>query len=239
MNKKLKKALKSAFCAPKPTRKLEFLNSLYYPKATYLEFCLSQIGYIRKRFWCLSILSLVVLVAISLNLKQDYEVVGILSAILPLLTLISITEIRKSISFNMAELEMSCKYNFGKITLIRLSSIAVCHFVILSLALLIFKNQSQYGMIRYSLYAVTPFLLSSYLSFWVTNHIKSKDTLYVCSGVTAFISISVIVMSSGVTAIYEGNYTMLWGVAFITIAALLIKEIYFLLTERTEQWSLA
>lgn len=237
MNKNFKKALKSTFDAPKPTRKLEFLNSLSYPKATNLEFCLSQIIYIRKRFWCLSILLLIGMVVVSLGQKQGKEIVGILSAILPFLTLISIIEISKSMSFNMAELEMSCKYNLSKIILIKLSTIGTFHLIILFLSLLIFKDKSQYGMFRYSLYAVTPFLLSSYLSFWVTNHIKSKDIPYICSGVTIFISIAMLAMGSNSIAIYAENCTLFWSMAFIAITVLLIKEIYFLLTERKEQWS--
>lgn len=239
MNKKLKKALKSTFDAPKPTRKLEFLSSMSYPKTTNLEFCLSQIGYIRKRFWCLSILLLICMVVISLSLKRGKEIVGVLSAVLPLLTLTAITEISKSVSFNMTELEISCKYNLGKITLIKLSTIGMFHLVILFLSLIIFKDSSQYGIFRYCLYAVTPFLLSSYLSFWVTNHIKSKDALYVCSGITTFISIAVFAMNSNFTVIYARNNTLLWSMAFIMSTVLLIKEIYFLLTERNGQWNFA
>lgn len=239
MNKKLKKALKSTFVAPKPTKKSEFLNSLPYPKATNLEFYLSQIRYIRKRFWCLSVLLLIGMTVFSLNFVQGEEIVGVLSAVLPLLTLLGITEISKSMSYNMTELEMSCKYNLGKITLIRLSIIGVFHLAILLLSLLLFKNQSQYGLLRYSLYAVTPFLLSSYISFWVANRMKSKDTLYICSGVTAFISMAMFAMSSNFTVIYGRDYALFWSMAFIAIAVLLTKEIYFLLTERDEQWNFA
>lgn len=239
MNRKLKKALKMTFNAPESTKKSEFLNSLPYPKTTNFEFYFSQIGYISKRFWCLSVILLIIMAAFSLRFKQGKEIVGILSAALPLLTLTGITEISKSVSFNMTELEMSCKYNLSKITLLRLSAIGTFHFVILLLSLLIFKNQSQYGIFRYALYAVTPFLLSSYLSFWMTNHLKSKETLYICTGITAFISLAVFIMSSNLTVIYKGNYTLFWGMAFIAISVLLMKEIYFLMMGGNEQWNFA
>lgn len=239
MNRNFKKALKVAFDAPKPTRKLEFLNSLPYPKATNLEFWLSQISYIRKRFWCLSALLFIGMVVLSLSFKSGKEIVSIVSATLPLLALTGITEINKSVSFQMTELEMSCKYNLGKITLIRLSTIGAVHLVILLLSLLLFKDQSQYELFRYALYTVTPFLLSSYLSFWITNHLKLKDSLYICSGVTALISSAVLLMHSNFTVIFATNYTRYWSIAFIALAILLMKELYFLLTERNEQWNFA
>jgi len=103
--------------------------------------------------------------------------------------------------------------------------------------MLIFKEQTQYGLFRYALYTVTPFLLSSYLSFWMTNHIKSKDTVYICSGVTMLISLAVLTIDINFAIIYAANYTLLWGMAFVAIATLLTKEIYFFLTERNTQWN--
>lgn len=177
------------------------------------------------------------MVTFSTTLKQGKEIVGLLSAVLPLLTLTGISEINKSLSYNMSELEMSCKYNLDRITLIRLSVIGAFHFVILLLSMLIFKEQTQYGLFRYALYIVTPFLLSSYLSFWMTNHIKSKDTVYICSGVTMLISLAVLTIDINFAIIYAANYTLLWGMAFVAIATLLTKEIYFFLTERNTQWN--
>ncbi len=237
MNKKLKKVLKSSFDAPPSTKKNEFLYTLPHARTTNFEFFLSQMGYIRKRFWSLSILLFIGMITLSLNLQQAKEMVGILSASLPLLTLIGITEINKSLSYNMTELEMSCKYNISKITLMRLLGIGVFHISILLLLLLLFKDQSQYNGFRYAVYSITPFLLTSYLSFWVANHIRLKDSLYICSGITSSISIVAFLMSTESTLFYSKNYTVLWSIGFIVTAVLLIKEIYFFLTERSLQWS--
>ena len=239
MNSKMKTILKSAFNVPQPTRKEEFLNSLSYPKATTYEFFLSQLWYIRKRFWCLSLLLFVGMTIFSTQLKHGSEIICFISTVLPLLTLLTITEIGKSMSFHMGELEDSCRFNLSKITLIRLSIIGFFHFVILLLVLFIFKDNSQYGLLRYALYAVTPFLLSSYLSFWITNHFRTKDATYICGGVTIFISLLIFMLNSNHTVLYNPDYTIIWAVAFIIIFILLIKEIYFLLNERIGQWNFA
>lgn len=239
MNRKMKHVLKSAFHAPQPTGKEAFLNSLPYPKSTTYEFFLSQLGYIRKRFWCLSLLLFAGMTLFSTRLKHGSEIICFISTVLPLLTLLTITEIGKSMSFHMGELEDSCRFNLSKITLIRLSIISFFHFLILLLVLFIFKDHSQYGLLRYALYAVTPFLLSSYLSFWITNHLKAKDTAYICGGVTIFISLSVFMLHSNYAELYSQNYTILWAAAFVVISILLIKELYFLMNERIRQWNFA
>lgn len=237
MNRKLKQALTLAFQAPAPSGKTEFLSRLPYPKATGLEFFLSQIKYIRKRFWCLSVLVLVALTVCSAAFYQGQEIVGILSALLPLLTLASLSELHKSVSFQMAELESSCKYNLEKVTLIRLCVLDSFHLSILLLCLFFFKSQSQYNLLRYAVYAVTPFLLSSYLSFWMTNHLSSKHTLTLCSGITLILS--GILSQTNPVVIFSEHYTVVWCIAFLLFGGLLCKELYFFLTERSKQWNFA
>lgn len=237
LRKILRKALSTAFDAPEPSRKVEFLYNLQYPKATNFELYLSQIGYIRKRFWFLSVLLMIGMILLSFQFEQGEDIVSLLSALLPLLTITGITEISKSISNNMEELEMSCKYNLGIITLIRLLVIGVFHFSILLLSLFLFKDQSGYDLFPYALYVISPFILSCYLSLWFTNHLKSKDTIYICSGVTIFISIITFIMHLNLTVIFKGAYVLYWVMAFIGITVLLIKEIYFLLNKKTEEWN--
>lgn len=239
MNRKLKKELKSVFAVPEPTRKTEFLNTLGYPKATNFEFYLSQLAYIHKRFWCLSVLLMIGLLVLAQKMGQEKEIVGLVSAVLPLLTLTGINEISKSFSYHMTELEMSCKYNLNKLTLIRLTVIGVFHISLCIVLLLFCKDQTRYGAVRYALYAITPFFLSSYVSLWMINHLKSKETLTVCRGVTVFISFAVYILSRDFTLIYKKNYTTIWAVAFLMVTMLLIKEMYRLLKERNEQWRFA
>lgn len=239
MNRKLKKALKTALDAPEPTRKESFINSLPAPKTTNVEFCLSQLGYIRKRFWLLSILLLVGIYVLITNSIKGREIAGFVSACLPLLTLLGLSEIKKSDTFNMNELEMSCKYDLSKIMLFRLTVIGMFHIVLLLISCLLFKEYSQFETIRYMIYTITPFLLSSFLSLWIINHTASKDSLYICSGVTIFVSLSMVLLNLGNMRIYADHYVAVWQIVFLVILILLIKEIHHLLIERIESWNFA
>lgn len=238
MNRNMKKALKTALDAPKPSRKESFINSLPAPKTTTLQFCLSQMGYIRKRFWFLSIL-LLFAIYVFITHSVNREIAGFVSACLPLLTLIGFSEIKKSDTFNMNELEMSCKYDLSKIMLFRLSVIGMFHILLLLISCLLFKEYSQYETIRYMIYTMTPFLFSSFLSFWIINHTASKDSLYICSAVTIFVSLSMVLLNLGNMRIYADHYVSIWQISFLVILILLIKEIHHLLIERIESWNFA
>lgn len=56
LKKALKNELKHAFDTPPPARRDEFLDRLEYPRAGRVDLVISQMGYIRKRFWVLSVL---------------------------------------------------------------------------------------------------------------------------------------------------------------------------------------
>ncbi len=240
MNKKveLENKLVLTYEIPKPIQKADFLSSLPYKKPSFLKFVFSQLGYIRKRFWVLSILILVLLNFYYLNIQLGKEVVGLLSATIPLFTLLSMSEIYKSNMYNMGELEASCKYDLGRITLIRLSIIGTFQFILILGLLIIFKNKTQFGNLRFIIYTMTPYLLTTYISLCIANYYKSKDSLYVCSGVTIMIS-SLVYICNFNTQIYSNNYLVTWGVTFFIVILLIAKEVYNLLNKRGGLWNLA
>lgn len=225
MNRRLHKQLKMAFQAPSPTHKKEFIRQLPYPKASLIETLISQVGYIRKQFWLLSILLLGCLLALLGLTDYDYETMMLLSAGMPLFTLMSIVEMSRSSSFNMDELEMSCKYNLTKVTLIRLSAMGSFYFFIFLVLAATLGRLTEYSFLRAMVYIMTPFLLSSNVSMWIINHLKIKDTIYLCGGVTGFISIAVFAFTGKQRVIYEGNYVIIWASLCLVLILCLVVEI--------------
>lgn len=234
MSRKFKEQLKIAFEAPSPTRKSEFLTNLSYPKASIFETLRNQMGYIRKRFWCLSLLIMIGLLGALIFMDYGHEKIALLSSVMPLFTIIGVSEISKSTLYNMDELEMSCKYNLQKVTLLRLSVIGSFYFVIFLVLAFAFIGKSQFGILRSALYGMTPFLLSSYLSIWVINHLKTKEMLYVCGGVTAFVSMLVFTITTNWPVIYASTYTLSWSILFIVLAIVFYQEIRNLIKQTEE-----
>lgn len=236
MNKKLKRDISDAFNAPSPERKSEFLYNLHYPKSTPVQFFLSQILFIRKRFWALSI-AIVMFIIFTANVSQLADTVCVISPLVPLLTILGVSEMRKSFSYNMCELEESCRYNLSKIILIRLSFIATFHFIAILIIILLLSGQSHYGVMRYLLYSLTPFMLSSYLSLLATKFAKSNDTTYICGAVSVIVCVLMIFLNDHNEILYSENILILWLITFAVLLILVLKEIYMLVKERTKQWN--
>lgn len=239
MNREIKKTLKETLNVEEPTRRNEFLDTLDYTLTKKYKNFVSQVRYISKRFWVMSFLISVVIFIIYKKFDVNVEVVGVISSFVPFLVLVGVNEINKSVAFNMAELENSCRYDFNTVTLIRLTIIGVFHFILLAVILMFFRGESQYGLFRYVLYSITPFTLSAYASFFVISHLKIKDSIYICSLVTIFIAVFVLILNIEFTEVYDVRYVWVWCVVSIAVMGLLSKEIYNIANERVVQWSLA
>jgi hypothetical protein len=238
MRYNLKKELKSAFDAPIPSRKDQFINQLDYPKSSRLDFIKSQIGYIRKRVW---ILSLLLFVGTLLGLyfsKAPFSMIWVVSSVLPFISLVSINEISRSITYNMDELEMSCKYNLLEVSLIRLGILGVTNLAVLIGILLLFMGKTDFGIIRLGLHLLTPYLLNCYGTLFAVNRLKSRETTYICGGVTAFVSILNTLLITRINEVYTESYGLFWVVSFIVLAVLSANEIVRLFKRMEElQWN--
>lgn len=238
MDRKLREALGQTFTPPPPQSKDSFIHTINYPKASFTEVFLSQIGFIRKRVWIGFALLLVSAFTITNYAQLSSEVVSILSAMLPVFSLLAITEIYKSTAHNMAEMELACKYNLLKITLMRLSILGLAGFIIL-LVYVSLANGNDYGAFRNLIYLSVPYLISTNLSLVAISKFKSKETSYVCSAVSLGVSASIIALTSSYEFIYRVNYTFVWAISFAFLLILLgVNLVKFKTSQEELQWNL-
>ena len=102
MNRELKKQIAKAFDAPTPGRKVQFIHSLPRPHISTKTFICSQIPFIKKSVWLMSILILLP-VAWAASFASE-NTVWIVSAFTPFLALLLIAESTKSAIYGMNEL---------------------------------------------------------------------------------------------------------------------------------------
>ncbi|RSK26254.1 hypothetical protein EJF36_04940 [Bacillus sp. HMF5848] len=241
MNRKLKIELKSAFHTPTPKRKDEFLKNLDFPKTSNLDFIYNQVFYIRKRVWISS--SLILIGALlSLYLLTDinsFSVLWSISSILPFIALLFITEVARSKSYNMAELEMSCKYNLLNIILVRLGILSGIHLVTFTILILALFEKMEYGLIRVGIYLLVPFLLTCVLSLLVLNHFKTREVTYICGGISCFVSISSSIISVSNVSLFADQLFYVWGIAFcILLVAVAIQTVKYIKKLEELAWNL-
>ena len=242
MNRKLKEGLQAAFDAPPPKRKNGFLLSLNFPKTNRLDFMAAQAGYIRKRVWVIALLSSALALLVP-RLQPDESALGaiwIASSFLPFIALAGITEIARSASYNMAELEMSCRYTLSDIVLARLLILGCANMAVFAAVMASLRMLGNIEMPRLGAYLLVPFLLTSALSLFVLNRLRSKESVYICGGISCFVSILNALLSSQYRTAFSGEYTAFWGAAVFVLLLWTSGEIIKLIRKTEEyQWNLS
>lgn len=242
MNRNLKNAIKDTYSIPKPTRKDEFLKTLDYPKTNFKSFFIYQISYIRKRVFVISttIMFGILLFLYSSNIcNNNLKTIWVISSALPFIALLSFIEISRSASYNMVELEKSCKYNLSDILLSKMCILGIFNFMLFSLLIITVQDKTTYNMFRLILYVFAPFLLTCMLSLITLNFIKSKDSTYICGVISCFVSIINSIIINLYQVAYEDKYVYLW---FIMCLSFLVAIIFLIniFVKKTEElnWNL-
>lgn len=238
MDKKLKTALKQSFTPPLAQSKEQFINSISYPKASFSEVVISQISFIRKRIWFSFMLSVCFAFFYTQFINVPEHIVAGVSAILPFFSLCTVTEIYKSAACNMEEMELACKYNLTKIMLMRIGILGTVSFIMLVLLTLI-VGKNEFGMFRNIIYIGVPYLLSNYLSLLIISRFRSKETIYVCGGISGAVSMLIILASVNYQFIYTIDFSPIWITLFIVLVCLLSYSlIRFIKLQEEMQWNL-
>lgn len=240
MSKKLKETLKTAFDAPMPIRKSEFLLSVNFPKSTRFDFLLAQIGYIRKRVWIVALLAIIpaLMILFSGITENVLGLVWVVSSLLPFIALMGITEIARSASHNMAELEISCKYSFSHVILARLGIIGFTNMIMFTVVIASFRMVGGVDVLRLGTYLFVPFLLTCSLSLFALNRLRSKESAYICGGISCFVSICNAFISNQYRSALSNEYMMFWVIAFCVLLIWTVGEIIKLIRKTEEyQWN--
>lgn len=235
MKKELKQYITYSFDAPKPLHKDEFIRTLNYPKTRWYDFITSQISFIRKRIWFISIILFVTayLLVIQLPLEQ-LELLWIVSAFLPFLAMMTVSETIRSSVFGLAELEMTTRYSLRSVLLARIGILGAGNLVLLLLVIPLLAGKIELGFVKTGVYLLVPYLLASFLSYSLVNRIRSNDLTYYCVGIAAIISCCGLIFGRIWYVIYEQQYFIFWIATLTVLIAIIPREIYKLIKNSEE-----
>ena len=243
MNKLLKNQIKTAFFPPPAEKKAGFLKDLPYPKSSLKNFLAMQLRYIRKRVWLTyGFVLLSGLVAgflwPSLGwIANETQFVWVISALLPVVTLSTIGELYRADFFQMAELEMSCKYNLSQIIMAKLTIFGLCNVVILPILIGLCYYRSSFGLLQVVLYLIVPYLLSCVGSMMILRRWRSKEGIYSCAVLTFFIGVFPFIVKK---VAYEPEQVPMWIGACLLCLGCMAVQVKNNIKEHQEavQWNL-
>lgn len=244
MNKQWKKALRDAFEAPAPRDKERFLQTLRYPKITSRDFFFSQLGYIRKRVWVFALMTVLLGWVVSFSTpaasywRAEADALWIISAILPLMALLTTTELFRSAFHRMAELEMGCRFSLPQIILARTAILGAANFVLLALVLAFVNHVTPIGLMRTALYLLVPYLMTCGVCFWILNRWHGRESLPACAAAACIISLADAVFSNTTQLFYAETSFIYWIGLFAASILVVARQLTHVLKQTEERtWS--
>lgn len=195
----LKKELGEAFTPPEPKDRDRFLAAIPYPKLTYSEFILSQLGYIRKRIWFASAAIMLAAAGTVCALPESgMTLVWFLSALVPFLAALTAAEISRSDIFGMSEIESACRFAVPQITAARMLILGVCNFIVIAVLTALSGIHTPLGFARSALYIFTPYIAVNGLSLWIFGRVRGHDGVYLSAAAALAVSLAGIIIFRGI-----------------------------------------
>lgn len=235
--RQLKKELKQLFPAPSPQGKEEFLNKLLAPRGCLPEAILVQIGYIHKSVWALSVL----LAAVALFLGNQFQEWGAfarlrcLSAAMPLLAVLAVSETFRSSIYGMAELEMASKHNLPQVMLVRMGVLAGVDALIVVLGLAFLVQDGGIGAARGAVYLLVPWLCACVLGIQVERYARGREGVWYCGICGCFLCGAGLAGGEYQKFVYSSGKFYLWVFALLASVVLLARQVWQI-SHRVEEW---
>lgn len=191
-----------------------------------------QLQYISKEYWSGQAL----LAAAAILLFTQYGVVPDkmqeyligASMLAALMGLVSVFEISRSLSWNMAELEQSCFLNLGQIWSIKMLISGAIDLCILTVMIFSVADKMKYSIFAVCLYILVPFVVSNvcYLFFVSAGRNSGRKWIQIILAVFLCIGSAI---PAVIPRVYRTVYLPVWTAVFLIGTILLAIEIYALL----------
>ena len=223
MNRKLKNEIAKAFDAPAPREKFHFIHSLPRPHIRTRTFVFCQIPFIRKGIWLLS--ALILVPALWGASCANENTVWIVSAFIPFLALLLITESAKSTAYGMNELEMASRFSLKSVVLARLSILGIFNFSLFCILIPICSTDGI-SLLQTGIYLFVPYLLTANISLYLVRHFRNKEVIYGCMAAAVLVSGTNISLHYMAGFLFQSNSLVWWAVTALLLFAIAAKELY-------------
>lgn len=191
----LKKEIYKACEPPEPKGRDSFLAAIPYPKLTYPEFVLSQVCYIRKRVWLVSVIILLAGIGtVCIVPESSMMLVWVISALIPLLAVLTAAEISRSDIFGMSEIEAGCRFALPQVMGARMIILGICNFAVIAAATVILGIFSPFGIAKSALYILTPYVSVNGISLAIFSRVRGQDGVYLSAAAALAISLAGVIL---------------------------------------------
>lgn len=226
MNRYLKKKIKKAFEVPIPDGQVkeQFLRTLPQPHIGMWQFILTQTAYLRK--WVLLLSVMILLPALMGVHHINKNNLWNISALIPFLALLAVTENTRSTMYGMYEFEMSSRFSLKSVLLARMSVLGLLDVVIICLLIPLCGVGSNISLLQTGIYIIVPYLFTVNISLWIVRHFNGNEALYGCMSVAVSVSLGNFVIHRIADYIYQFSYIQWWIILLVLLIGKMVQEIY-------------
>lgn len=239
MNKQMRQSIQKAFEAPQPNRqeKAKFLRTLPQPQISMWQFVLTQVAYLRK--WTLFFSVLLLFPALIGAYYIEKNTLWIVSAFVPFLGLLAVTENARSVVYGMNEFEMSARFSLRSVILARMGVLGVLDLFILCCLIPLCCVGNDFSLFQTGIYLLMPYLLTVNIGLWITRCFHSREAIYGCMSMAVLISGADTGLHLMADFIYQSSYIIWWFVLTVFLIGRMIYETYFAIKQTEELvWNL-
>lgn len=239
MNKQIKQSIQKAFEVPKPNQqeKAGFLRTLPQPQISMWQFILTQAAYLRK--WTLFLSVSLLFPALTWAYYIEKNTLWVVSAFLPFLGLLAVTENARSMVYGMVEFEMSARFSLKSVILARMGILGALDVFVLCCLTPLCCIGNPFSLFQTGIYLLVPYLLTVNINLWITRHFHSKEAIYGCMGAAVMISGANAWLHFIADFVYQFSYIKWWSVLFVFLVGRMIYEMYRTMKQTEElAWNL-
>ena len=222
MNKDKMRLLKDAKVYPDPEAKDAFLRkyrkrvgAVHY---TGWDMIGSQIGYIRKPVW---IISLAALAVAMVGLSRDEGVIFAAAAMMPFVSGIAVLESFRAERYGLSEMEGVTLFSRRGTLFARIVCVGTVHLALLLLLTILIGTKEGYGLAMTGSILTVPYLISSIVNMELERTEFGRKSALPGLGVAAIMSVAVI-MAKEAEVIFRYEYRAFW---YMLTAALIVMEL--------------
>lgn len=234
MNKQIKRSIQKAFEAPKPNQqeKAKFLRTLPFPQISMWRFILTQATYLRK--WTLFFSVLLLFPALIGAYYIEKNTLWVVSAFIPFLGLLTVTENTRSMVYGMSEFEMSTRFSLKSVILVRMGVLGALDILVLCCLTPLCCIGNNFSLLQTGIYLFVPYLLTVNISLWITRRFHNKEAIYGCMGVAVLISGASARLHLIADFVYQFSHIKWWFVLPVILIGGMIYETYYTIKQTEE-----
>ena len=240
MSNQLKRSIQKAFAAPEPDQqeKARFLRTLPQPQIGMFRFIFVQASYVRKISWVLSGLILLLALFCACNINED--TLWVISAFVPILGLLAVTEGNRSMMYGMSEFEMATRFSLKSVVLARMSILGAINFAMIAVLAPLCRIGNDFSLLQTGMYLLVPYLLTVNVSLWIARRTNDKEIIYGCMCVATIVSGINTGLHFVTDLIYQEIYISWWLVLSVILLIELAYEIHCTIKQTEEyKWNLS